>query len=140
MDKKLQQKFKKPLFSIINSLPIMLAVIFALGLFKTVISFDQFSKVFTGIAWIDTLLGSLMGSIFAGNSINSYIIGEEMMTAGISMFAITAFLVSWVTVGLMQAPVEIENFGKKFTYLRNLISAILAVFVSLITVTIMGVI
>lgn len=140
MDKKLQQKFKKPLFSIINSLPIMLAVIFALGLFKTVISFDQFAKVFTGIAWIDTLFGSLMGSIFAGNSINSYIIGEEMMTAGISMFAITAFLVSWVTVGLMQAPVEIENFGKKFTLLRNLISAILAVFVSLLTVTIMGVI
>jgi hypothetical protein len=46
----------------------------------------------------------------AGNSINSYIIATEMQSAEIGLYAIVAFLASWVTVGFVQMPVEISYF------------------------------
>ena len=54
----------------------------------------------------DTVIGSAIGSIAAGNPIMSYIIGGELMKEGVSLFAITAFIVTWVTVSIVQFPAE----------------------------------
>ena len=85
----------------------------------------------------DGLIGSVFGSISAGNPITSYIIGAELLKEGVGLFAVTAFLVAWVTVGIIQLPAEAAILGKKFALTRNLISFILAILVSLATVTIL---
>ncbi len=117
----------------------MFGIILLLGLVKEFLTFEKIATLFTNNTFIDTGLGSFLGSIFAGNSMNSYIIARELELAGISLYAITAFLVSWVTVGLLQAPLEGQMFGISFAVKRNLLSALLAIVVSLITVSLWGI-
>jgi uncharacterized membrane protein YraQ (UPF0718 family) len=138
--KSLKKVFMKSLKGLINSIPTMFSVIFLIGLIKSFISFESIASIFTGNSFIDTTLGSLIGSLLAGNSINSYIIGNEMLASGISLFAVTAFLVSWVTVGFVQIPAESEMLGTRFTTTRNALSVLMAIAISLLTVWSMEVI
>jgi uncharacterized membrane protein YraQ (UPF0718 family) len=132
----MKKNFIKPLKSIINTLPMMLGIILLLGIIIKFISFNRISNIFTQNPFIDTFIGAFIGSIFAGNSMNSYIISKELLNIGVSMFAITSFLISWVTVGILQAPIEAEIFGKSFAVKRNIYSALLSMLVALITVSI----
>ena len=117
-------------------LPILLSVVLLIGLFITFVSKDLLASVFSGSPVLDTLLGACFGSIFAGNPINSYIIGGELLTRSVSLFAVTAFIIAWVTVGLVQLPAEIASLGKKFALMRNAISFVLSIAVAALTVVI----
>ncbi|MEJ2267866.1 MAG: hypothetical protein P8X70_02205, partial [Nanoarchaeota archaeon] len=77
------------------------------------------------------------GSISAGSPITSYIIGGELLKRGTSLIPVTAFIVAWVTVGIIQIPIESKTLGKKFTILRNSLAFISAIIVALITTAIM---
>lgn len=137
--KTLKKSFKKAGKGFLNNLPMIIGVVFLVGIFKTFVTKEMISSVFIGNIFSDTLLGSSIGSISAGNPITSYIIGGELLKEGVSLFAVTAFLVSWVTVGLIQLPAEISFLGKKFGIARNLISFILSFFIAIITVVLLGV-
>jgi len=126
--------FYKALKSFTVTLPVLLGVVFLLGLFKIYISSELISSVFTGELFRDTVFGSLIGSISAGNPITSYIIAGELLDEGISLFAVTAFIVAWVTVGVIQLPAEAAILGKRFALTRNALSFIFSILVALATV------
>ena len=121
-------------------LPIFIGVILCIGLFNTFIPARILQKIFTGNVFSDTILGSITGSVIAGNSINSYIIGKQLLFDGISLYAIISFLICWVTVGIIQLPYEISVMGKKFAFTRNLLSFLFAILIAIIGSTILGVI
>jgi hypothetical protein len=50
------------------------------------------------------------------------------------MVAMTAFIVSWVTVGLVQLPAESLMLGRKFAFTRNIVSFITAIIIAILTV------
>lgn len=133
-DKSILSAFCRALKGFRASIPVLLGVILLLGLFKTFISEEIISSVFTGNLIKDTLLGSLIGSISAGSPINSYVIGGELLRNHVSLFAVTAFIVAWVTVGIVQLPAEALILSKRFAITRNLLSFILSFFVSIATV------
>ena len=83
----------------INLLPILVGVVLLIGLFNAFVSKDSLSYIFSDNMALDTLWGACFGSIFAGNPINSYIIGGELLKYNISLFAVTALIITWVTVG-----------------------------------------
>jgi len=126
--------FYKALKSFGVALPVLLGVILLLGLFKIYISPQLISSVFTGELFRDTIIGSVIGSISAGNPITSYIIGGELLKEGVSLFAVTAFIAAWVTVGVIQLPAEASILGKRFALTRNILSFILAILVAIATV------
>lgn len=103
-----------------NLLPVMISVIFLAGLFMAFLSESFLTPLFTGSMWRDSMWGAFMGSVFAGNPINSYIIGRQLLELGVSLLTVTAFMCSWVTVGLVQFPAESAALGWKFALLRNL--------------------
>jgi predicted Fe-Mo cluster-binding NifX family protein len=103
-----------------NLLPVMMGVIFLVGLFSAFISQEFLASLFSGSIWWDSLLGASIGSVFAGNPINSYIIGGQLLELGVSLVAVTAFICAWVTVGLIQLPAESAALGWKFAVVRNL--------------------
>ncbi|NMX22239.1 hypothetical protein C5S30_07475 [ANME-1 cluster archaeon GoMg4] len=113
----------------------LLGVILLLGLFSVFVTSEMISSVFTGELLRDTVIGSLIGSISAGNSIVSYIIGGELLKEQVSLFAVAAFIVAWVTVGVVQFPAEAAILGKRFAAARNILGFILAIIVSIATVT-----
>jgi len=137
--KSVKKIFFKSLKGLLNALPMMIGIILLIGLMKSFISFESVAGIFTQNKFIDTAIGAFLGSILAGNSINSYIIGNEMIISGVSLFAVTAFLISWVTVGFVQIPMEREFLGTRLTLTRNILSILFAIVISLSTVCLLGV-
>ena len=136
MDKNKQHK--KPLISLykafksfMTTFPMLFGIIMLIGLFRVIISQKMISSLFTGDMLRDTALGSIIGSISAGNAATSYIIGGELIKDGVSFFAVTSFIVAWVTVGIVQLPAEAAFFGKRFAIARNIISFILCFVVTI---------
>ena len=123
-----------------KSVPMILGTVLLVSLISSLIPNSFYANIFSMNILMDSFIGSLVGSISAGNPITSYILGGEMLKQGISLIAVTAFLVAWVTVGIIQLPAESSTLGKKFALLRNLSSFVLAIIVAIITVLILGVI
>ncbi|RLI63379.1 MAG: permease [Candidatus Asgardarchaeum californiense] len=119
-------------FSLI--LPVLFGIILLLGLFKSYISQQMITSVFTGEISKDTILGSTLGSIFTGSPITSYIVGGELLKDGVSLLAVTAFVASWVTVGIIQLPAEAAILGKRFAITRNLLSFLFSMVIAVATV------
>ncbi|MCK4552727.1 permease [Candidatus Pacearchaeota archaeon] len=122
-----------------KSLPLILGTILLVSLISILIPKSFYTSVFSKNIFLDSFIGSIIGSISAGTPITSYIFGGEMLTQGVSLLAVTAFLVAWVTVGIIQLPAEIAILGKKFALLRNITSFILSIVVAIITILILGV-
>ncbi len=92
-----------------------------------------YSKIFTGNKLIDPLVGAVLGSLSAGNAMNSYIIGGEFLSQGVSLLAVTAFILTWVSVGIIQLPAESMILGKRFAITRNVFSFLTALIISVLT-------
>lgn len=118
----------------------LLSVILLVGLFRSFVSPAMISSVFTGDVLRDTIIGSLIGSIAAGNPLISYIIGGELLKEHVSLYAVVAFIVAWVTIGVVHFPAEAALLGKRFALARNLLCFVLAILVSIATVTTLKVI
>jgi len=103
-----------------NLLPVVIGVIFLVGLFTAFISKESLAALFSGSMWKDSFWGTSVGSLFAGNPVNSYVIGRQLLDVGISIVAVTALICSWVTVGLAQLSAESAALGWKFAVSRNL--------------------
>jgi len=132
--KSIKNAFYRAIKSLNTALPILIGVILLIGLFRVFISKKVILSVFSGEMLTDTLIGAIVGTISAGNAITSYIIGGELLGDGVSLFAVTAFILAWVTVGIVQYPAESGILGKRFALARNLLSFILAILISIATV------
>jgi predicted Fe-Mo cluster-binding NifX family protein len=121
---------------LINLLPLFVGVILLVGFFNAFVTRELLASIFSGNAILDTLLGTSLGSILASNPINSYVIGGELLEQGVSLYAVTAFMAAWVTIGLVQLPAEMAALGKNFALIRNALSFALCIFISILTVVI----
>jgi len=116
------------------NMPMLFGVIFLTGLFEVFITPDMLSSLFTGHAFYDTLIGTISGGISVGQPFVSYLIGGELLDNGMSYYGVTAFVLSWVTLGVVQLPYEYSLFGGQFTLTRNLLAFIFALLISFATV------
>ncbi len=134
----LKQTVAKAAKSLYRMLPMILGLVLLISLAQAVIPKTFYSIIFQGNIFLDPFVGSVVGSISAGSPVVSYITGGELLKQGISLIAVTAFLVAWVTVGLVQLPVEASLLGKKFAIVRNLVAFVFSIIVAIITVLILG--
>ncbi len=130
----MKKSSKKALNSIIFAIPIITGVIILIGLFNALFPKRYLMLVFKHNNFTDPIIGALMGSLFAGNPINSYIIGGELLKQGVGLVAVTAFLVSWITVGFVSLPGEIMFLGKKFAILRNVLAFLFSIIIAVVVV------
>lgn len=119
-------------------IPMLVGVILLMGLFQTFITQEMIVSIFSGNPFADTLLGTITGGVSVGTPVVSYVISGELLSSGVSLYAVTAFILSWVSLGVVQLPLEFELFGKRFTILRNLFSFVAAIVVTLLTVMTLG--
>lgn len=121
-----------------RAFPLILGTMILVSLMSVLIPKSFYTSIFQGNL-LDPLIGSATGSILAGNPITSYILGGELLKNGISLIAVTAFIVAWVTVGIIQLPAESFLLGKRFAITRNIVSFILAIITAILTVLIMSI-
>lgn len=126
--------FLKSVKSFTLNLPMLFSVILLTGLFEVFITPDMLSSLFTGSIFYDSLIGTISGGVSAGQPFVSYIIGGKLLDNGMSYYAVTAFVLSWVTLGLVQLPYEYSLFGGRFTLIRNLLAFIFVLLISFATV------
>ncbi len=115
-------------------LPLLFAIVGLVGLFEVFITNKMLASLFTGDPFKDTIIGTIAGAIAVGQALISYIIGGEMLHQGISLYAVSAFILSWVTLGVVQLPAEAEVLGLRFTIYRNLLSLLFTILVCVATV------
>ncbi|MCD6549717.1 hypothetical protein J7K41_03355 [Candidatus Micrarchaeota archaeon] len=121
-------------------LPFLTGILLLVSLISVCITTFDYSSVFTGNELVDSFIGAILGSISIGNPMTSYIIGGELLKSGISLIAVTSFIVAWVTVGVIQLPYEMNMLGKRFAILRNILAFISTIIVAVVTVFILSII
>ncbi|MDA3946114.1 MAG: permease [Helicobacteraceae bacterium] len=127
---KIKQAFMKAVQSLYTIAPMLLATIGVVGLFQTFISPETLHALFSGSIWSDTFVGTLVGGVSVGQPVISYVIGGELLEEGISLYAITAFILAWVTLGVVQLPLEASIFGARFTLVRNVLTVVFAMLIA----------
>ncbi len=116
-----------------QALPIMFAVLLLVNLINPLMK-DVYASIFSGNYITDPIIGALMGSLSFGIPITSYVIGGELKTLGVSLLAITAFIMTWTTVGIAMLPLEAKFLGKRFAIVRNSLNFIFSIVIAALTV------
>ncbi|MCK5835701.1 MAG: hypothetical protein KAH09_00420, partial [Desulfobacula sp.] len=130
------RKTAKQFFSM---MPVLAGVILLMGLIPIFLTKTLVLSAFSGNPLKDTFLGAFMGSLFTGNPINSYVIGQSLLEMGGSLFGVCALMMTWVSVGLVQLPAEITALGLRFALIRNLAAFMVAILTSILVVMFTGV-
>ena len=118
-------------------IPVLIGIVFLIGLFQAFVSKEILFSLFSGEPFSDTFTGAFFGSLLTGNHINTYVISNALLELEVSLYAVTAIIVTWVTVGIIQLPAEISVLGWRFALSRNLTAFILAIPVAFLTVFIL---
>ena len=133
-----REALRKAARQLVGMLPLLIGIILLVGLFHGFLPRNFLLSVFSGDMLQDTLLGALIGSVLGGNPVNSYVIGESLLKIGISLFGITALMLTWVSVWLMQLPVEMAALGTRFALVRTLAAFFLSIPTTIIIVLMTG--
>jgi len=124
----------KAVRAFIHILPIVFGMLLLTSLFISVFPKQLSTDLFGNNNFVDALIGASFGSIAAGHPVVSYVLGGELLSSGISLFAVTALIVSWVTVGIVQLPAEALMLGRRFALYRNLTCYLLSIIIALLMV------
>jgi len=121
----LKKNIRQTLFWLVQNLPIILWILLLISIVKNLWLFKYFNHLEDNLIWI--FLSDILWSLFAWNPINSYILVWEMWNFDNKIILISVFLISWVTVWILQISWEIYFLWKKFSILRNILSFIFAI-------------
>ena len=134
---KLSEALRKAAKGLGRAIPMIIGILILISLFNTLVPVSSYRILFRGTL-LDPVIGAFLGSVVAGNPVTSYIISGDLLKQGISLLTVTAFMISWVTVGVVQLPAEMQFLGKKFALIRNLSAFILSLVVAFLTVILMN--
>lgn len=133
--KKTKMAVKKAWKAFENILPEFLVIILLVGILIAVTNPELISKIIgSDSGWFGVLLASIIGSITLIPGFVSFPTAAMLLEGGAGYMQIGAFISTLMMVGVVTLPVEIKYFGKKITYMRN----ILAFMFSFIVATIIG--
>jgi len=113
--------------------PMLLGVVGLVGLFQVLVTPRMLTSLFRDNPLLDILVGTLAGAIGSGNPVVSYVIGGEMLGQGVSLYAVSALILAWVTLGFTQLPAEVEVFGPRFTLYRNMLAFFFTMLIAVLT-------
>lgn len=123
----------------LGMLPYITGVLLLLGLFKGFVSEADLLASLTGGSTLgDVALGGGLGSILAGNPVNSYVIGDGLLRSGVSLAGVMAFMLTWVGVGVLYLPLEASALGWRFTLAFNIATFVFALVMALLGSLLLG--
>jgi len=133
-----KKALKKAFINFISITPMMLAVIGLVGIMQVYLSPEVLSTFFGYGSIADTLAGTVAGAVSMGQGMISYVVAEGLMEQGVSHYALSAFILAWVTLGVVQLPAEASVFGVRFTFYRNVLTLISTIVIAYVTVLTVG--
>ena len=133
-DNHIKDNLRKTIKTFINVVPIIVGMLLLTSLVITVFPEQISAGLFGNGDILDTLLGASIGSVAVGHPLASYLLGGELLGGGVGLIAVTALVVAWVTVGIVQLPAEALMLGTRFAVYRNIICFIATILIAFLTV------
>ncbi|GAU76516.1 permease [Fusibacter sp. 3D3] len=129
--KKTKTAVKKAWKAFENILPEFLVVILLVGILLAVINPQLISKIIgANSGWFGVILASIIGSITLIPGFIAFPTAALLLKGGAGYMQIGAFISTLMMVGIVTLPVEIKYFGKRTTYMRNILAFIFSLFVA----------
>lgn len=113
--------------------PLLLAIFGLIGLFQEFVP-TRMIESWMGAEgqMLSLLVGGLVGAISIGPPVAAFPLAGSFIDSGAWPPAAAAFIVSWVSVGVVTLPVEAHVFGWRFTLWRNAITFVTALLIGLL--------
>jgi len=127
--KKTKQALKKAVNSFLNLLPSLLGIIGLIGLMLALVPRELIASFFGNNSPVGIMIISVIGSVTLLPAFVAFPLASSFLEAGASIVAVACFITTLLMVGVITAPLEIEYFGKKFTFWRNLSALAMAVII-----------
>ncbi len=130
---KSMKALKMALKSTFKMAPAILILLILVGLMMGFFKPETISRLLgeqSGIYGI--VLASIAGSILMIPSLIAFPLTASIVDSGASIAVAAAFITTLTMIGFVTLPIEIKIMGRKFTYLRNGLSLVVAVVIALI--------
>lgn len=131
--KKTVQSLKVAGKSFFKIMPMILIIVIVVGLLLGFVPPDRIAEFFgeqSGIFGV-LVIGSI-GAILHIPSLIAFPLAASLMESGASVMAAAAFITTLTMIGTVFLPVEIRILGKKLALLRNGLSFVVAIIISLL--------
>lgn len=110
-------------------LPGLLAVLAGVGLIMAVIPPAAIATLFQSQGTAGFFLLAGLGALMTIPGPVAYPLAGSLHRMGASLPALASFITTLTMVGVLTAPMEIKAFGRRFTFLRQALSLLLALVV-----------
>lgn len=131
---KLIESGKKTGHSISRLLPVLIGVLLIASLIIELIPKLLHMGLLGHGPFLDMLGADFIGSLSTGQPVVSYLLAGELQQAGIDLYTVTAFIIAWVTVGVIPLPAEAVMLGWRFSIWRNVVAFFMAMVLAWLTV------
>lgn len=119
--------------ALFNLLPLLLAIFALVGLFQEFLPPEMIETVLgRGNRAVSLVLGGLLGAVSLGPPLASYPIAGSLLAEGAWPPAVAAFILSWISVGVITMPFEAKVFSWRFALIRNGLTLVTALFSGLL--------
>lgn len=125
---------KRSLHAFLQLLPVLVGMLLLSSLVLSWLPRVGIEALFGRHEVLDVVLGAVLGSIAMGHPSAGYILGGELLASGVGFVAVSALIVAWVTVGIVQLPAEMLLLGRRFALWRNLLAFLSAIAIAYLTV------
>lgn len=110
----------------------IISILALIGLFMTLVPPETIRMLLGDTSVIvSTLIAASFGTVTLIPAFVAFPLAASLIDAGAHVVSMAAFITTLTMVGFITAPIEIEYFGKKFTLVRNALSFLAAIAISL---------
>ncbi|HKJ04724.1 MAG TPA: permease [Geopsychrobacteraceae bacterium] len=111
-------------------IPLLIAVFGMVGLFQVFLSPQQVEQALgASNGWISLFIGGALGAVSIGPPLAAYPLAGSMLDAGAWPPAVAAFVICWISIGIITLPFEASVFSLRYALLRNGIGFVIALII-----------
>ena len=130
---KTKKALKKAWKSFENILPELLVIMLLIGVLLAVVDHDLISSLLgESSGWFGVILASIIGAITLIPGFVAFPTAALLLKGGAGYMQIAAFVSTLMMVGIVTLPVEVKYFGKKISYVRNVLAFMFSFIVAIV--------
>lgn len=130
---KTKKALKKAWKSFENILPELLVIMLLIGVLLAVVDHELISSLLgESSGWFGVILASTIGAITLIPGFVAFPTAALLLKGGAGYMQIAAFVSTLMMVGIVTLPVEVKYFGKKISYVRNVLAFMFSFIVAIV--------
>ncbi|MDI3548407.1 MAG: hypothetical protein PWR10_2059 [Halanaerobiales bacterium] len=109
----------------------IIGVLFLIGLILAMLPESLIQTLFgNSNHFLSGLYGAIIGTITIIPAFIAFPLSKTLVESGANLVAVAAFITTLTMVGFATLPIEIEYFGKRFAFVRNVLSFLFALVIA----------